>query len=97
MDPEHELMTLHFRIGQSNLPPDVDQLDAIWGKQRARYFELTNERRAEKGLPPLVNDEDENPELAIARREQYVEAELRHYEEIEFETDRATVEADNPL
>lgn len=97
VDPNAELMGLNLRIGHSNLPNGADPLDAVWGKQRARYFELTNATRVAEGLPPLANDEDFDPALALARREQYIEAELRHCEEIEMSVDRSTIEADNPL
>lgn len=90
-------MALNLRIGHANLPDGSDPLDAVWGVQRARYFELINAKRVAEGHPPLVNDEESDPAIAVSRREQYIEAELRHCEAIQMNVDRVTVEAENPL
>jgi hypothetical protein len=40
----------------------------VTGEQRAAVIAAANDWRRDHGLPVLVNDEDEHPELALHRR-----------------------------
>lgn len=51
------------------IPEDVEP----FGEERATRFAEINVQRSAHGLPPLVNDEDENPELTEIRRKRAAE------------------------
>lgn len=49
--------------------PDVE----FFGAARRRHFARENEQRAQRGEPPLVNDEDEDPSLTAFRRQRTID------------------------
>lgn len=76
MDRDTEIWILNMRMTHWDPPDGAEQLDALWGNPRGRYFELVNDGRTERGERTLINDEIARPELAATRRELFIDAEL---------------------
>ncbi len=66
-------------------PRTLDDNDALWGLDRARYFAYMNRERAEAGLDPIQNDEELDPDLAIHRELMHLEHEARDLRAIGIE------------
>lgn len=86
MGKEVELFKLTQKI--YGRPWGFDGDDFLYGAERARYFELVNEKRAAKGLDPLLNDEDGEPALTRERMTRVEAAVTAHEEHIRAETAR---------